>query len=227
MLSFAWRDQLHGSVFVEFSSDAIDPAEAQQFIQYLVRGDIFVRYGFLVGHQPDTFGLLVMLDEPCSQLLGSCYRYLLKFICINQDICILFMIKTRPYYDLVLNHWVAVVIYFPEMIRKVMVMASRGFQDRLLLNKVLVKERMDVLVTGGRPGVERMAGEFAIDHEISQEVILADYAQHGAAANYRRNLKLIEHATMVLIFWDQRSRSPMNYLTHVKRHQKRFRTIVY
>lgn len=113
------------------------------------------------------------------------------------------------------------------MIKKVSVLGTRDFHDKVLLESELKKEAMDVLVTGGRLGPDLLAAEFAIEHEITQQVILPDYQKDGRSANYFRNRNIIEHSTTVLIFWNERSRSLFNYLPYIKELKKDFRTIIY
>ncbi len=110
---------------------------------------------------------------------------------------------------------------------KLSVIGTRNCTDITLINKELAKEQPDVMVVGGKMGPDQIAEEFAIDHEISLQVILPDYTLHGKSANYMRNLEMINQSTRILIFWDQSSRSPFNYLPYLKADNKSFRTILF
>jgi len=110
---------------------------------------------------------------------------------------------------------------------KLSVLGTKDFQDYSLLRDELIKEKIDVLVIGGKVGPDQLAQEFALEIDIPTQVFLPDYKKHGKSANYQRNLEMIRNSSRIVIFWNQRSRSPFNYLPFIKEQGKSFRTVVY
>jgi len=112
-------------------------------------------------------------------------------------------------------------------LKKVSVIGTKDFSDYQLLCNELNKEKPDVLVVGGKDGADSMAQRYSLEKEIQVQVILPDYKKHGRSANYLRNLEMIDNSTLILIFWNERSKSPFNYLPYIKKYHKLFRTIIY
>ena len=110
---------------------------------------------------------------------------------------------------------------------KLSVLGTRDFTDREMLEEELSAESFDVLVTSGKLGADRMAQDFALDHDIPAQVILADYAAHGSEASHRRNLMMIEQSNRVIVFWDRNKRSTFRYLDFIKERGISFKTVFY
>ncbi len=62
------------------------------------------------------------------------------------------------------------------------------------------------IVSGGAQGVDRSAKEYALKHHLKYTEFPPDYARYQRAAPIRRNDEIIQHADLVLIFWDGKSR---------------------
>lgn len=69
VLNFPWRDELHGTVLVEFPPDAVDPPEADQFIQHIPTSEVFLGHTLLVGNEPHAFRLGVVGEEPLPEFV--------------------------------------------------------------------------------------------------------------------------------------------------------------
>ncbi|MEM9895125.1 MAG: SLOG family protein [Bacteroidota bacterium] len=110
---------------------------------------------------------------------------------------------------------------------KISVLGTKDFTDYQLLEKELVKEKADVFVVGGKRGPDELAQEYALENDIPTQVFLPDYQKYGRSANYYRNLQMIEHSSKVIIFWNGRSRSHYNYLPHIRKWKRLFRTVIY
>ena len=67
-------------------------------------------------------------------------------------------------------------------------------------------EGTEEIVSGGAKGVDTSAREYAQKHGVRLTEFLPDYRRYGKGAPLRRNIDIIEHADMVLAFWDGRSR---------------------
>jgi hypothetical protein len=110
---------------------------------------------------------------------------------------------------------------------KLSVIGTRDFTNLKLLTAELAKENPSVLVVGGKEGPDQLAQEYGLDMDIPTQVFLPDYPLHGRSANYQRNLEMIRNSNLIIIFWNQQSRSPFNYLPYIKELKKKFRTVLY
>ncbi|MEM9339784.1 MAG: hypothetical protein AAGA66_13695 [Bacteroidota bacterium] len=110
---------------------------------------------------------------------------------------------------------------------KLSVLGTKDFDDCILLDRELNKMTIDVMVVGGKAGPDLLAQTYAIDRDIPIQVFLPDYKLHGRSANYQRNLEMIRQSSHLIIFWNQRSRTPFTYLPFIKGQKKAFRTVMY
>lgn len=62
------------------------------------------------------------------------------------------------------------------------------------------------IVSGGARGIDTCARNYALAHDLELLEFLPDYAAYGRSAPLRRNITIIEHADLVLAFWDGTSR---------------------
>lgn len=87
---------------------------------------------------------------------------------------------------------------------KVAVIGSRGLTV-LNLGEYL-PEGTDEIVSGGAKGIDASAREYAQSHGIRLTEFLPEYDKYGRSAPLKRNITIIEHADLVLAFWDGSSR---------------------
>ena len=87
---------------------------------------------------------------------------------------------------------------------KVAVIGSRGISVENL-GKFLPPETATV-ISGGAKGVDASAREYAIAHGLELTEFLPEYEKFGRGAPLKRNITIIEHADLVLVFWDGKSR---------------------
>lgn len=62
------------------------------------------------------------------------------------------------------------------------------------------------IVSGGARGVDTSARAYALSHGIKLTEFLPGYDKYGRSAPLKRNITIIEHADLVLAFWDGSSR---------------------
>jgi len=87
---------------------------------------------------------------------------------------------------------------------KVAVIGSRGIRiDHL---EDYLPENVTEIVSGGAQGVDASAREYALAHGIKLTEFLPKYERYGKGAPLKRNITIIEHADLVLAFWDGKSR---------------------
>ena len=98
---------------------------------------------------------------------------------------------------------------------KVAVIGSRGLTVPNL-GKYLPPETTEI-VSGGARGVDTSAREYAHAHGIKLTEFLPEYEQFGKSAPLKRNITIIEHADIVLAFWDEKSRGTKFVISNCKK----------
>lgn len=68
------------------------------------------------------------------------------------------------------------------------------------------------IIEGGATGADRIAGEYAREHDIHLTVFNADWKTYGRAAGPIRNEHMAEYGTHLLAFWDCKSRGTANMI---------------
>lgn len=87
---------------------------------------------------------------------------------------------------------------------KVAVVGSRGLTISHL--EGYLPDAVTEIISGGCKGVDTCAREYAIQKGIPLTEFLPEYSRYGRAAPLKRNLLIIDHADLVLAFWDGHSR---------------------
>ena len=83
-----------------------------------------------------------------------------------------------------------------------------------------VPPETEEIVSGGAKGVDTVAAEYAEDHGIRLTVFTPDYKHYGRAAPLIRNKEIVDHADMVLAFWDGRSRGTLSVIEYARSQGK-------
>ena len=98
---------------------------------------------------------------------------------------------------------------------KVAVIGSRGLQvDHL---EDYLPEGVTEIVSGGARGVDACARDYALRHGLKLTEFLPEYSKYGKGAPLLRNITIIEHADMVLAFWDGQSRGTKYVIDNCKK----------
>lgn len=98
---------------------------------------------------------------------------------------------------------------------KVAVIGSRGLRvDHL---EDYLPEGVTEIVSGGAKGVDACAREYALAHGLKLTEFLPEYKKYGRGAPLRRNITIIEHADLVLAFWDGKSRGTIYVIDNCKK----------
>ena len=63
-------------------------------------------------------------------------------------------------------------------------------------------EGVTEIVSGGADGIDTCAREYAVKHNIRLTEFLPEYNLYGRAAPIKRNIKIIDHADLVIALWD-------------------------
>lgn len=62
------------------------------------------------------------------------------------------------------------------------------------------------IISGGAEGIDTLAEQYADKHKLSKHIIRPYYAMYGKLAPLKRNEEIIDHADMIIAFWDGVSR---------------------
>ena len=63
-----------------------------------------------------------------------------------------------------------------------------------------------IIVSGGAPGVDRVAVEEATKQGLKTVVYFADWDRYGKKAGFLRNTTIVEECEKLVAFWDEESR---------------------
>ena len=98
---------------------------------------------------------------------------------------------------------------------RVAVIGSRGLQVDDLEN--YLPDGVTEIVSGGARGIDTCAKNYALLHGLKLTEFLPEYEKYGRAAPLRRNITIIEHADLVLAFWDGKSRGTKSVIVNCKK----------
>ena len=101
---------------------------------------------------------------------------------------------------------------------KVAVIGSRSIST-IDLAKYLPPETAEI-VSGGARGVDTIAHDYAVDHNMKLTEFLPDYNRYGRSAPLKRNLEIIDYADVILAFWDGWSRGTRYVIDNCERMGK-------
>ena len=73
------------------------------------------------------------------------------------------------------------------------------------------------IVSGGAKGVDQCAAEYARKHGIKLTEILPQYEKYGRGAPIVRNKAIVDHADLVLAFWDGVSRGTQSVIRYCEK----------
>ena len=75
---------------------------------------------------------------------------------------------------------------------KIAVIGSRNFTDQVVLENELngIKDKVELVISGGASGADTLAEKWAFDNNIPIEVIKPEWKTYGRAAGVVRNKKM-------------------------------------
>ena len=83
-----------------------------------------------------------------------------------------------------------------------------------------IPESVSEIISGGAKGVDSMAKNYAITHNIILTEYLPEYNRYGKGAPLKRNIKIIEEANRVIAFWDGKSKGTKFVIEECKKRGK-------
>ena len=97
---------------------------------------------------------------------------------------------------------------------KVAIVGSRGLWVENLGQ--YLPEDVTEIISGGAKGVDSCARAYAVANGIKLTEYLPEYEKYGRGAPLVRNITIIEHADLVLAFWDGTSHGTMHVIRNCK-----------
>ena len=73
------------------------------------------------------------------------------------------------------------------------------------------------IVSGRAKGVDTSARLYALENNLKLTEFLPDYKRYGQGAPLKRNIQIIEHSQLVLIFWDGKSTGTKHVIENCKK----------
>lgn len=107
---------------------------------------------------------------------------------------------------------------------KLAVIGSRQFNDYdFFVNKIneyIDLSKITVFISGGAKGADSLAERLAKDKGFEMIVFKPDYKQYSRAATFIRNREIINHADIIVAFWDGKSSGTRYTIDYAKRQAK-------
>lgn len=103
----------------------------------------------------------------------------------------------------------------------VAVVGSRNFSKcemiRTTMDKLIDEIGEFTLVSGGADGPDKVAEKWADSRGLRKKIFPADWENGGKNAGMKRNAFIINHADMIIVFWDGESTGTLDSLKRAKR----------
>ena len=101
---------------------------------------------------------------------------------------------------------------------KLLVVGSRGIREFDFAPHI--PKTVDLLISGGAAGMDKLAEAYADAHKISKLILYPNYALYGRAAPLKRNEKMVDICDEVLAVWDGKSRGTAHTIRYAKKQGK-------
>ncbi len=108
---------------------------------------------------------------------------------------------------------------------KLLVVGSRGVKNIDLSN--YIEKDVDLIITGGAEGIDKIAEAYADKHRISKLVVYPEYKLYRRAAPLKRNELMVDIADKVLVIWDGHSSGSRYTIEYARRKGKDMRIVYY
>ena len=107
---------------------------------------------------------------------------------------------------------------------KLLIVGSRSIKD-FDLNEYVPSE-VDMIISGGADGIDRVAEEFADKRKLSKMIVRPRYDLYGRAAPIKRNEIMVDAADAVLVIWDGVSKGTKYTVEYAQKKNKELRVII-
>lgn len=83
----------------------------------------------------------------------------------------------------------------------------------------------DIIIEGETRGVDQIAKQYAINHDMDYESHPAQWDIYGRSAGYIRNEEMVKLCDKALIIWDGESRGTKHDIDLCKKYEKPYKLI--
>ena len=112
---------------------------------------------------------------------------------------------------------------------RLVVAGSRDFDDYALLSaeldKLLVGKTNITIVSGTARGADRLGERYAAEHNLRIERFPAEWEKYHKGAGPIRNMKMVQSADAVIVFWDNESSGTKNIIECARKQDVPYRII--
>ena len=102
---------------------------------------------------------------------------------------------------------------------KLMIAGSRSITEFDLAPHV--PDGVHTIITGGAPGIDTIAEQFADKKKISKFIIRPRYDLYGKYAPIKRNCEMVDMADIVFVIWDGISKGSLSTINYAKKVGKK------
>lgn len=71
-----------------------------------------------------------------------------------------------------------------------------------------------IILSGKARGIDSIARQYAIDHNLTDVNILPDWKKYGKSAGFKRNYYIVYHSDRIIAFQKNNSRGTQNSINH-------------
>lgn len=106
---------------------------------------------------------------------------------------------------------------------KILICGSRSINDPALISQAILQSGMTPthIISGGARGVDRLAVQYAVSHDIEFTEYLADWDRYGKRAGFMRNCVMVGKADAVIAIWDGESRGTKHSIDYATSQGKK------
>ena len=112
---------------------------------------------------------------------------------------------------------------------RLVVAGSRDFDDYTLLSaeldKLLVGKTNITIVSGTARGADRLGERYAAEHNLRIERFPAEWEKYHKGAGPIRNMKMVQSADAVIVFWDNESSGTKNIIECARKQDIPYRIV--
>ena len=114
-----------------------------------------------------------------------------------------------------------------KKLKRIIIAGTRTFDNYDLLNKTIIKYcKANLLhsngieiVCGGAKGADELGKQFAENHKTAIKIFPADWDTHGKAAGPIRNKQMALYSSVLIAFWDGKSKGTKNMIELAKEYK--------
>jgi len=103
------------------------------------------------------------------------------------------------------------------------IIGGRDFSDYKKLLDVVssIKEHVDLFISGGAIGADRLGERWADENNIPKKIFYPEWDKYGKRAGFLRNENIVDEADIIIAFWNGKSKGTKNSIDLAKKKNKK------